>query len=172
MGSTLFSILICESISSSHFKYIHMIISLIAKTVTRRTEWRWPASARLLASSALATSPISLTGFGTSAVKRPCGNSKYIFVSFFCCRLPPLTDIARLKGAARRPHRGPTGKKKPIAPKKKSAQRREMLFESTEKATTSRAIPLIAIQHQTESKRAETLAWVSTLFLFARCLVL
>src|SRR6266446_4339126 len=41
----------------------------------------------------------------------------------------------------------------------------EMLFESTKMCATH-TVPLVAIQCQTESRRAETLAWVSSLLRF------
>ena len=82
--------------------------------------------------------------------------SLFIFSSFISFRL---------KGASRRPHRGPSGKKKQTAPKKKSALRREMLFVRAETGTTH-TVPLVAVQRQTDSRRAETSEWVRTLLCF------
>lgn len=139
--------------------------TFFALTVTTWTNWRWWTSVARLGSSVLATSPIFPTTFGTSAVKGPYGNSKSPFFSFFLLLRSPLTNIAQgLKDL----HEGrivvPLGKKKQTTPKKKSARRWEILFESTEKVT-AHTVPLMAVQlqRQTESRRAETLAWVSTL---------
>jgi hypothetical protein len=77
--------------------------------------------------------------------------------------------VFRLKAPARRPHRGPSGKSKQNAPQKKSARRREALFENPGKITTH-TVPLVAIQRQTASKRAEILDWVSGFVIFGTAL--
>ena len=163
MGSTPFNALICES---DNFGIMYIANTTIVSLREQRQDEQtcigqplchiWPQTHRQQARSFKPPSELQLSKGLVGTV------SVFFCVCFFFCAIQHLRALLRLKGPARRPHRGPTGKKKLTAPKKKSARRREVLFERTERATTH-TIPLMAVQHQTESNRAETLAWVSFL---------